>query len=120
MWPIARRDAPVKPENAARYTNLSQIGTRASGAGVVFTGSNRLANGSIVLAAEQGQIGLEGERLTECKGVTPDIDVDNPLHSPFKGEDAQLAAAIRLLKEKRSAKPALSPPVTPYPQVNRQ
>ena len=77
------------------------IGKCASGAGVVCTGSNRLANGGIVLTARQGQISLGGERLAECKGVTPDIDVDNPLHSTFKGEGAQLAAAIRLLEAVR-------------------
>ena len=34
MCPIASRDAPVNPENGQRYTNLSQIGTRASATGV--------------------------------------------------------------------------------------
>lgn len=112
-------DGEALCEDMPRLDLATLIGKRPSAAGVWLTDGNRLADGGIARAAEQGQISLDGEWLIEGQGVTPDIDVDNPPHATFKGEDAQLAAAIRLLEERLSAKPVLAPLVTPYPRVNR-
>lgn len=63
---------------------------------------------------------MEGQWLIEGKGVTPDVEVDNLPHATFKGEDAQLAAAIRILEEKLAARPLVEPPAAVYPRLMRK
>lgn len=89
------------------------VGKRTAGAGVWLGDGNRLMDGGIARSAELAQIGLDGEWLVEGKGVTPDVEVDNPPHATFMGEDAQLDAAIRILNDKLREKPVVepSPPV---------
>ena len=41
--------------------------------------------------------------------------VDNLPHATFKGEDAQLEAAVKHLQEQIKAKPVPVPPPPPYP-----
>lgn len=95
------------------------IGKTTSGAGVWLSDTNRLIDNGIMRAAEIGQIGIEGDWLVEGRGVTPDIEVDNPPRASSQGQDAQLEAAIaHLLKQlpaqapsQRSPRP--QPPLRP-------
>ncbi|MBM4109046.1 MAG: protease [Phycisphaerae bacterium] len=87
------------------------IGTRTWGGEIWLSSSNVLVDKGIASAAEFGVYGPEGEWLIEGWGVVPDIVVDNPPHATFKGEDAQLEAAVAHLKALIKEKPI--PPVVP-------
>ncbi len=91
------------------------IGRRTWGGEIWLTGSNLLVDGGLVAAAEFGVYGPEGEWLIEGHGVVPDVVVDNLPHATFKGEDAQLAAAIAHLKQRIRDQPVKVPPPPPYP-----
>lgn len=95
------------------------IGTRTTGAGVWLSDRNRQADGGIARAAEYGVIGLDGAWLVEGKGVSPDMVVDNLPHATFRGEDAQLAAALRWLDARVKEQPVAAPTAAAYPRVNR-
>ena len=56
-----------------------------------------------------------GEWLVEGRGFVPDIELDNLPHATFNGEDAQLDAAIELLRQKIAEDPRAVPPVRSYP-----
>ena len=88
------------------------IGTRTWGGEIWLSSSNFLVDGGIATAAETGVYGPEGEWLVEGHGVEPDVVVDNLPHATFKGEDAQLTAAIEYLKKKIKAEP-VDVPATP-------
>ncbi|MFO0839088.1 MAG: S41 family peptidase [Phycisphaerae bacterium] len=95
------------------------IGTRTWGGEIWLSSSNFLVDGGIATAAEFGVFGPEGTWLIEGHGVDPDIVVDNPPHATFKGDDAQLKAAIDYLK-KRIADQPIPPVVVPkYPDKSR-
>ena len=47
----------------------------------------------------------DGRWLVEGVGVAPDIEVDNPPHASFKGEDKQLETAINYLQKKLKEQP---------------
>ena len=113
-------DGEAFAEGMRRLGLATLIGKRTSGAGVWLTDSNRQVDGGIARAGEEGQIGLDGVWLIEGKGVAPDIEVDNPPHATFKGEDAQLAVALRVLEQKIAARPIQTPPATPYPRIDRR
>jgi tricorn protease len=66
-------------------------------------------------AAEIGVYGPEGNWLIEGIGVEPDIVVDNLPHATFKGEDAQLEAAVKHLQEQIENDPRPVPPTPKYP-----
>lgn len=83
------------------------IGTRTWGGEVWLSSSNVLVDKGIATAAEMGVWGAEGTWLIEGRGVEPDITVDNPPHATFKGEDAQLRAAVEFLEKKIAEKPVL-------------
>ncbi len=85
------------------------IGTRTWGGEIWLSASNALVDRGIATAGETGVYGPEGEWLIEGHGVDPDIVVDNPPHATFKGEDAQLKAAVEHLKKLIQEKPV--PPV---------
>ena len=93
------------------------IGTRTWGGEIWLTSSNRLVDGGIATAAEFGVYGPEGEWLIEGWGVEPDIVVDNLPHATFKGEDAQLQAAIDYLEKKIAEEPV--DPVLPPPHLDK-
>ncbi len=95
------------------------IGKRTTGAGVWLSDRNRQADGGIARAAEYGVIGLDGAWLVEGKGVSPDMEVDNPPNATFRGEDAQLAAALRWLDARAKEQPVGAPAAAAYPRVNR-
>jgi len=52
----------------------------------------------------------QGEWLIEGHGVEPDVVVDNLPAATFRGEDAQLAAAVAYLEDRIREAPV--PPVT--------
>lgn len=87
------------------------IGTRTWGGEIWLSSSNVLVDKGIASAAEFGVYGPEGDWLIEGWGVVPDVVVDNPPHGTFKGQDAQLEAAVAHLKALIREKPI--PPVVP-------
>ncbi len=99
-----------------RRLGLGQlIGTRTWGGEIWLTSSNRLVDRGIATAAEFGVYGPEGEWLIEGHGVDPDIVVDNLPHATFKGDDAQLRAAVAHLQRLIREDPRPVPPPPPYP-----
>jgi tricorn protease len=77
--------------------------------------NNFLVDRGIATAAETGVFGPDGDWLIEGHGVDPDVVVDNPPHGTFKGEDAQLDAAIKFLQEEIRKKPVPKPVAPKYP-----
>ncbi len=93
------------------------IGMRTWGGEIWLSSSNTLVDKGIATACETGVYGPEGEWLIEGWGVEPDIVVDNLPVATFRGEDAQLEAAIRHLEALIAADPRPVPPAPPYPVV---
>ncbi len=91
------------------------IGTRTWGGEIWLSFSNRLVDRGVASAAETGVYGPEGKWLIEGHGVEPDSVVDNLPHATFKGQDAQLQAAIKYLQEKIAKEPVEIPPAPAYP-----
>ncbi|MBB3122397.1 S41 family peptidase [Pseudoduganella violacea] len=87
------------------------VGKRTAGAGVWLSDRNGLADNGMVRAAENGQFGMDGQWLIEGVGVAPDVEVENPPHATFKGQDRQLEVAIDLLQKKLKEQPV--PPLRP-------
>lgn len=82
------------------------IGKRTSGAGVWLSDRNSLLDNGMVRAAEHAQFDANtGKFIVEGIGVAPDIEVDNPPHASFKGEDKQVDAAIAYLQKKLKEQP---------------
>ncbi len=91
------------------------IGTRTWGGEIWLSSANRLTDGGLARAPMMGVYGSDGTWLIEGHGFEPDIVVDNLPHATFKGEDAQLEAAIEHLKMLIAKDPRQVPPVPPYP-----
>ena len=91
------------------------IGTRTWGGEIWLSGSNVQADNGVATAAENGVYSPDGKWLIEGHGVDPDIVVDNLPHATFAGSDAQLQAAIDLLKQQIKDDPRPVPPHPPYP-----
>jgi tricorn protease len=91
------------------------IGTRTWGGEIWLSSNNRLTDRGLARAPQTGVYGPEREWLIEGHGVDPDIVIDNLPHSTFKGQDAQLDAAIIHLKELISTIPVDVPKAPPYP-----
>lgn len=104
-------DGETFAEGIKRLGIATVIGKRTAGAGVWLTDSNGLIDGGGVRAAEFGQFSPDGAWIIEGTGVTPDIEVDNPPNATYRGEDAQLAMAIRVLEDKLREKPYTVPVV---------
>jgi tricorn protease len=106
--------------NGVRHLKLGQsIGTRTWGGGIWLRGGiNALVDRGYARAAEMGSF-IPGEGwVIEGPGFTPDIIVDNMPVATFRGEDAQLDAAIKYLQEKITREPKhLLPAVPPHPDV---
>lgn len=94
------------------------IGKQTAGAGVWLTGRNRQTDGGIARVAEMPVYAMDGRWVTEGRGISPDIEVDNLPHATFNGQDAQLQAAIKLLKKKLKKDPIRPMKVKPFPKVN--
>ena len=91
------------------------IGTRTWGGEIWLSFNNFESDGGIASAAELGVYGPEGKWLIEGHGVDPDVVVDDLPHATFSGEDAQLEAAVNLLKEEIRKDPRPVPPTPAYP-----
>jgi tricorn protease len=91
------------------------IGTRTWGGEIWLSGSNVQADNGVATAAETGVYGPDGIWLIEGHGVDPDKVVDDPPHATYEGSDAQLDAAIDLLKQEIKDDPRPVPPHPPYP-----
>jgi tricorn protease len=91
------------------------IGTRTWGGEIWLSAERWLVDSGMATAAETGVYGPEGEWLIEGHGVDPDLVVDNWPHATFKGQDAQLEAAVKHLQELIAKDPRPIPPAPPYP-----
>lgn len=108
-------DGEAFAEGFKRFKLGRLIGTRTWGGEVWLSADNFELDGGIATAGETGLYGPEGRWLIEGHGVDPDITVDNLPHATAAGEDAQLAAAIRLLREDIARDPRKVPASPPYP-----
>jgi len=90
------------------------VGKRTAGAGVWLSDNNRLSDNGMARVAEMGQFNtVDGQWLIEGIGVSPDVEVDNPPHATFQGQDRQLEVALELLDKTLKEKP-----IKPYqPQM---
>jgi tricorn protease len=91
------------------------IGTRTWGGEIWLSSSNVLEDRGIATAAENGVYGPEGAWLIEGHGVDPDSVVDNLPGATYRGQDAQLDAAIAYLRTEIKAHPTPVPPPPSYP-----
>ncbi len=91
------------------------IGVRTWGGEIWLSSVNRLSDGGLARAPMNGVYSPDGEWLIEGHGVEPDIEVDNLPHATFKGEDAQLEAAIEHLKKLIEEDPRETPAPPAYP-----
>ena len=91
------------------------LGTRTWGGEIWLHSANRLTDNGLARAPMFGVYGPEGKWLIEGEGFIPDIELDNLPHETFKGKDAQLDAAVKLLLEKIEKDPRDVPPVPAYP-----
>jgi tricorn protease len=108
-------DGEAFAEGFHRFKLGKTIGVRTWGGEIWLSGSNFEADGGIATAAELGVYGPEGKWLIEGHGVDPDIVIDNLPHESFAGTDAQLKAALDLLKQEILSDPRPVPPPPPYP-----
>ncbi len=108
-------DGETAAEALRRLGIATLIGTRTAGAGVWLSDRNVLADNGIARAAESPYFDMQGRWFVEGVGVRPDIEVDNLPHATFKGEDAQLQAAIKFLQDKIAKEPIPKPVPPPYP-----
>lgn len=91
------------------------IGTRTWGGEIWLSAQRWLVDNGMATAAEIGVYGPEGAWLIEGHGVDPDIVVDNLPHATFKGQDAQVEAAVKHLQELIEKDPRPVPPTPRYP-----
>ncbi|AFU67687.1 tricorn protease [Psychroflexus torquis ATCC 700755] len=91
------------------------IGTRTWGGEIWLNSANRLSDNGIARAPMYGVYGDNGEWLIEGHGFEPDIEVDNLPHATFNGQDAQLDAAIKYLKQLIKEDPREVPVPPAYP-----
>jgi tricorn protease len=91
------------------------VGMRTWGGEVWLSFSNTQADNGIASAAELGVYGPEGKWLIEGHGAEPDITVDDLPHGTFAGNDEQLQAALKLLKEEIKSDPRPVPEHPAYP-----
>ncbi len=108
-------DGEAFTEGFKRFKMGTVLGMRTWGGEIWLSGSNRQADGGLATAAETGVYGPEGKWLIEGHGVEPDTAVDNLPHATFLGGDAQLEAAIALLKQQIAADPRPVPPAPAHP-----
>lgn len=94
------------------------IGKQTAGAGVWLTGRNSQSDGGMARVAELPVYAMDGRWITEGKGISPDVEVDNLPHATFKGEDAQLLAAIKLLQKKLKKNPVKPLKIKAFPRVH--
>jgi len=93
----------------------TSIGMRTWGGEIWLNSQNRLSDNGLARAPMFGVYGDDGKWLIEGRGFEPDIEIDNLPHATFKGEDAQLDAAINLLKKLIKEDPREVPAPPAYP-----
>ncbi|WP_395340401.1 S41 family peptidase [Ningiella sp. W23] len=93
------------------------IGKQTAGAGVWLSGGNNVVDGGIARVAEFPVYDMQGNWITEGRGISPDIEVDNLPHASFLGNDAQLEAAIEYLQKKMQTQPIPAFNAKPFPDV---
>ncbi len=108
-------DGEAFSEGFKRLKMGKVLGTRTWGGEIWLSFDNRQADNGIATAAETGVYGPEGKWLIEGHGVEPDMVVDNLPHATFAGADAQLQAAMDLLKQEIKDDPRPVPQHPPYP-----
>jgi len=89
------------------------IGRRTAGAGVWLSARNRVVDGGLARLPEYPQYDPRGRWIVEGKGVSPDIEVENPPAATYAGGDAQLDRALQWLRKnapRRSFAPKPIPP----------
>ena len=91
------------------------IGKQTAGAGVWLRGLNPLVDKGRARVSEFPVFAMDGRWINEGTGVVPNVEVDNLPHATFKGEDAQLQAAIDYLERRMREAPV--PPLKggPFP-----
>ena len=94
----------------------ASIGMRTWGGEVWLSGSNRQVDGGVTRASEMG-VFADGEWLIEGWGFEPDMEVDNLPHATYKGQDAQLEAAVQHLMGLIERDPRAWPEPPPYPEL---
>jgi tricorn protease len=92
------------------------FGTRTWGGAIWLSADNFLVDHGLATAAESGTYGPDGHWLIEGHGVDPDVVVDNLPHATFRGEDAQLKAAVEFLKKKIAEQPVTRPALPEFPK----
>lgn len=95
------------------------IGNQTAGAGVWLSGRNRLSDNGMARVAEYPQYAMDGRWIVEGHGVEPDIKVDNLPVATFKGDDAQLNAAIKYLKKAMAEEPRTELDAKPMPKTGK-
>jgi tricorn protease len=108
-------DGEAFTEGFKRFHLGKVIGMRTWGGEIWLSFDNAQLDNGIATAAQTGVYGPEGKWLIEGHGVDPDIVVDDLPHAAYTGDDAQLQAAIRLLKQEIKADPRPVPKHPPYP-----
>ncbi|MEP7705835.1 S41 family peptidase [Paraglaciecola sp. 25GB23A] len=92
------------------------IGKQTAGAGVWLTGRNSQSDNGMARVAEYPVFAMDGHWITEGHGIEPDIEVDNLPYATFNGQDAQLDAAIKLLKKEIKKNPFKPLKAKPLPK----
>jgi tricorn protease len=108
-------DGEAFAEGIKRMDIGEVIGTRTWGGEIWLSSGNRLVDNGIATAAEMGVYTDKGEWIIEGHGVDPDKVVDNLPNDTYKGNDAQLNAAIEFLKKKIADEPVVIPAFPPMP-----
>jgi tricorn protease len=91
------------------------IGTRTWGGEIWGSVGGALLDRGTATVPDMGVFTPQGEWLIEGHGVEPDVVVDNLPAATFRGEDAQLGAAVAYL-EQRIREAPVPPVITPrYP-----
>jgi tricorn protease len=94
------------------------IGKQTAGAGVWLSGRNSVVDAGMARVAEFPVFAMDGRWITEGRGISPDIKVNNMPHDTYKGNDAQLTKAIAYLQNKIKKQPIPEYKVKPYPAVD--
>lgn len=101
-----------------RALNLGTvIGKQTAGAGVWLSGGNAVVDGGMARVAEFPVFAMDGRWITEGRGISPDIEVDNMPHATYLGSDTQLEEAIVYLQQKITSQPIPTYEAKPFPRI---
>lgn len=82
------------------------VGKTTAGAGAWLSDGTTLSDNGRARTAERAQfLASNNQWIVEGVGVKPDIEVDNPPHASFMGQDLQLETAIKMLQKKIADSP---------------